>query len=598
MVHGPEPAAGRQRSVAVRGLRVLGSYIALHPWPFAVAITGGTIYALATVATTVVLGRVVDRVLLPAFASGHADAGSVAAGAGAILAVALVLSVGVTMRRFFAGLVAARVQVSLRTKVVDRYRELPLAYHESRPTGELLAHTQADVEAATEVLHPVPFSIAVLLLTVLATAALFATDLVLAAFGAVILPVLVLLNRAYSTRVEGPAARVQARIGDVSSVAHESIDGALVVKTLGRERAEVERLASQAEALRAERVEVGTLRASFNPAFNAVPVLGIVVLLGVGAARVAGGAITVGTLVQFISLFQLLTFPMQLIGFVLSELPTAVVSRDRLQEVFDEPLTMPPAAETVALEGDGGGPLGLSVRDLRFGYGAAPVLDGVSFEVPPGGSVALVGPTAAGKSTLAELLVRLADPDGGSIRLGRHDLRHLPAAELRAAAALVFQESFLFRASVRENITLGEGVDEATMRWAARLAQAERFIEALPDGYDTVVGERGVTLSGGQRQRVALARALARRPRLLILDDATSAVDPTIEAEILDGLRAELRTTLVLIAYRVSTISLADRVLFLDGGRIAAEGSHAELLAHPAYAAMVRAYAGGQRVRR
>ena len=596
MDHGSEPAGRRQRSVAIRGLGVLGSYIGMHPWPFAAAITGGTVYALATVATTVVLGRVVDRVLLPAFASGHANPGSVAAGAGAILAVAVVLALGVTMRRFFAGLVAARVQVSLRTKVVDRYRELPLAYHESRPTGELLAHTQADVEAATEVLHPVPFSIAVLLLTVLATAALFATDLVLAAVGAVVLPFLVVLNRLYSSRVEGPAARVQARIGDVSTVAHESIDGALVVKTLGRERAEVERLATQAEALRAERVEVGTLRAGFNPAFNAVPVLGIVVLLGVGSARVASGAITVGTLVQFISLFQLLAFPMQLIGYVLSELPTAVVSRDRLQEVFDEPLTMPPAVETVALDrADRAGPLGLSVRSLRFGYpgAAAPVLDGLSFEVPPGGSVALVGPTGAGKSTLAELLVRLADPDDGSIRLGGQDLRHLPPAELRAAAGLVFQESFLFRASVRENITLGEPIDEATVRWAAGLAQADRFIRALPDGYDTVVGERGVTLSGGQRQRVALARALARRPRLLILDDATSAVDPTIEADILEGLRAELRTTLVLIAYRVSTITLADRVLFLDGGRIVAEGSHEGLLAHPAYAAMVRAYGGG-----
>jgi ATP-binding cassette, subfamily B, bacterial len=329
-----------------------------------------------------------------------------------------------------------------------------------------------------------------------------------------------------------------------------------------------------------------------------VLVLGIIVLLGFGAWRVATGAISVGVLVQFISLFQLLTFPMQLIGFVLSELPRAVVSRDRLETVFSAPLTMAQADESVApasLDGLGAGrPLGLSVRSLHLAYGNLQVLDGVSLEVPPGGSVALVGPTGAGKSTLAGLLVRLADPDGGSIRLDGHDLRQLDRDELRAATALVFQDPFLFRASVRENITLGEPMDEATVRWAARLARAERFVDALPDGLDTVVGERGVTLSGGQRQRIALARALARRPRLLILDDATSAVDPVIEAEILAGLRGpELSATLVLIAYRVSTIRLADRVLLLDGGRIAAAGSHEELLGHPVYAAMVRAYARG-----
>jgi ABC-type multidrug transport system fused ATPase/permease subunit len=592
-----------QRSVVIRGLKVLGTYIAMHPMPFTVSAIGSAVYALSTVASTVVLGRVTDRVLLPAFATGRVGAGALAAAVVAIVGVAVVRSAGVVTRRYFAGLLGARVQVSLRTRVVDRYRELPLAYHQAKPTGELLAHAEADVEAATEVLHPVPFSLAVVLLVAIATVALFATDLVLAAVGALILPFVALLNRTYSRRVEGPAARVQARIGDVSSVAHESLDGAMVVKTLGREQAEVQRLAGQAEALRAERVEVGRLRAGFFPAFNAVPVFGSVALLAFGAWRISTGAITVGTLVQFISLFQLLTFPMQLIGFVLSELPRAVVSRDRLGEVFDEPLTLPPAAENLPLDpggngdGRGGRGLALSVRSLSFSYGSdqdrQPVLDGVSFEVRPGGSVALVGPTGAGKSTLAQLLVRLADPDLGSVRLDGLDLRQIDAEHLRRAVALVFQESFLFRASVRENITLGEPMDEATIRRAARLAQAERFIDALPEGLDTVVGERGVTLSGGQRQRVALARALARAPRLLILDDATSAVDPTVEAEILAGLRRELDTTLVLVAYRTSTIALAERVLFLDDGRIAATGTHTELLGHPAYAAMVSAYDRG-----
>ena len=207
--------------------------------------------------------------------------------------------------------------------------------------------------------------------------------------------------------------------------------------------------------------------------------------------------------------------------------------------------------------------------------------------------MAIVGQTGSGKSTLAQLLVRLDDPDEGSIRLGGVDLRHVPSEELRRAASIVFQESFLFAASVRENLVIDRDVSDQEMERATALAQADEFVRELPLGYDTVLGERGITLSGGQRQRLALARALLGKPRLLILDDAMSSVDAAVEAAILEGLRRELRTTLVVIAYRVSTIALADRVLFLDEGRIVAEGTHQSLLTHPAYEAMVRAYEVG-----
>jgi ATP-binding cassette subfamily B protein len=313
------------------------------------------------------------------------------------------------------------------------------------------------------------------------------------------------------------------------------------------------------------------------------------VLLAAGSWRLSSEAITVGTLVQFISLFQLLAFPMRMIGYVLAEIPRAVVGRERLHGVFSERVDVLPARHGRDLPT---GPLGLSVDSVSFSYDGHRVLDHVSFDVAPRESVALVGPTGSGKSTLAELLVRLADPDSGVIALGGVDLRELAPGRLQQAASAVFQRSFLFATTIKENISLETPVSDAELKSAARLAQADGFIEDLPDGYGTIVGERGVTLSGGQRQRVALARALLRQPRVLILDDATSAVDPTVEAAILDGLRRELDATLIVVAYRVATISLADRVLFLDGGRIAAQGSHRELMEHPPYEAMVRAYEG------
>jgi ABC-type multidrug transport system fused ATPase/permease subunit len=270
------------------------------------------------------------------------------------------------------------------------------------------------------------------------------------------------------------------------------------------------------------------------------------------------------------------------------ELPRAVVGYDRLQAVFIEPVTVEPPSQPQQLPS---GPLGIDVDHVTYNYIDARILDSVTFRIEPDESVAIVGPTGVGKSTLAQLLVRLDDPNEGAVRVGGIDLRTVGAESLRDATAIVFQESFLFAAPVRDNIALDTGAGPEAVEHAASLAQADAFIRRLPDGYDTVVGERGHTLSGGQRQRVALARALVRRPRMLILDDATSAVDPTIEAQILGALRRELRTTLVVVAYRLSTIRLADRIIYLEDGRLRATGSHEDLLASmPGYAAMIHAY--------
>ena len=581
------------RDVFGRGMRLIVSYIRMHPRPFAIAVIGAFLFAIASVAVTVALGRVTDLVLRPAFTQEGVNASTLWLGIGAVMGLTALRALGIGIRRYYSGVTGAAVAATLRERVSDRYRDLALSYHRTRPTGELLAHMEADVEAAIEVLYPIPFAIGVIFLVLFALVSLVATDPFLTLIGLLTVPALGLMNRSFALQMQGPARRVQERIGDVSAVAHESVDGALVVKTLGRERAEVGRLREKAEQLRSERVAAGYIRAWFEEALEALPNLAVIMMLAIGAWRVSTGDITLGTLVQVVALFGLLAWPMRFVGWILSELPRAVVGHGRILDVLEQPDTMARAAEPISLPL---GPLDLRAESLTYRFNGGSVFEEVTFRVEPNESVAIVGPTGVGKSTLAQLMVRLDDPPGGRILIGGVDLRHIDPSELRRAASLVFQESFLFATTVAENIALDSGASRDEIERAAAVAQADRFIRALPHGYDTVVGERGHTLSGGERQRVALARALVRHPRVLILDDATSAVDPTIEAEILAGLRWELETTLIVVAYRLSTIRLADRVLFLEEGRLRATGSHEELMASQlGYAAMIRAYERGER---
>jgi len=583
-------AAPAGRSLLRRGAHVLWISVRTHPRPFAVSVLGSVLYGSMAVAGSLLLGEVTDRVIVPGFDEGVSGA-AIAAAAGAILAVAVLRSAGVVLRRYFGNMTARGMHRTWFRRITDTYLRVPLEYFGSRPTGQLLAHADADVERAITVIMPLPLSLGVVVLIGLSIVSLALIDPALMLVGLALFPSLAIINHLYSRRVEAPASRTQARLGEVSSVAHESFEGALLVKTLGLEAREVERLSVVARELRTARLAVGRLRATFEPVLDALPNLGTIALLALGAWRVADGVITTGQLVQAMALFTILTFPMRVVGFLLEELPRAVVASDRITDVLATPTRPAPA------EGAGtplpDGPLAVDVRALSFAYSAdaEPVLAGVDLALAPTEVVALVGATGSGKSTLCHLLAHLYQPTAGVVRLGGVDLSTAEPASLRSAVALVFQEAFLFAATVRENLALGWDATDEDLLWALEAARALRFVERLPLGLDQQLGERGVTLSGGQRQRLALARALLRRPGLLMLDDATSAVDPTVERQILDGLPDTLRATTLVVAHRLSTIALADRVLFLDGGRIAASGTHRELLESvPAYASLARAY--------
>ncbi len=594
----PQPAGApdrRDHRVVLRGFAVLGRGAAQQPLAFTISVLGSSLWALMTVGQAYVLGRITEHTVLPAFKAGRVLWGSLLGAALLIMAVAGLKALGIAGRRIYAGRVQYELGASYRRKVAARYLALPLRWHQAHPTGRLLSVANSDVEQTWEPMAPFPMFAGVVVMLLVTLGFLAATDPVLAAIGGVIFPLIAVLNVLYSRRLAPLMIRAQELRAEVSGLAHESFDGALTVKVLGRGEQETQRFAERAHELRDALIRVGRLRGLFDPALEALPNVSVLAVLLVGGLRVSAGSLDPGGLVRVAYLFTLLAFPVRAIGWVLADLPRAVVGWERVHSVLNARDEMPGGERRFDPQSPGAEPARMAAHGVGFGYGTAErdserVLEGVTLDVPAGSTVAIVGPTGSGKSTLAHLTLRLLDPDEGSMTLDGHDLRELAAGELADVAALVPQGAFLFDDTVRGNVTLGAEVGDDALAEALAISQADGFVAELPAGVDTIVGERGATLSGGQRQRIALARALVRRPRLLVLDDATSSVDPRLERAILAGLR-ESPATVVVIAYRQATIALADLVIYLEDGRIRGRGTHEQLMATvPGYRAVLTAY--------
>ena len=572
------------------GLAVLGVAIRREPWIFTLSTVGSVLFGALTVADAWVLGWSSEHVLFPAFRSGSVAVPGLVMILALFVGVALLRAVGIVARRLGAGIMQYRMQAHYRRAVTRQYLRLPMSWHQQHPTGQLLSNANSDVEAAWAPIAPLPMAVGTIAMMVIAVGQMLAADLVLALVGLTVFPLVIVTNVVYQRWQSPLMTRAQALRAEVSEVAHESFDGALVVKSLGRESEETERFARKAHELRDVNVRAGRIRAAFDPLIEGLPNLGVLLVLTVGVLRVESGLTRPADLVTIAYLLTIVAFPIRSLGWLVGEFPRSVVGFGRVDTVLAATGHMTYGDHVIAGSGTGAR---LEVEGLRYAYpGAAPVLADLGFSVEPGRTVAVVGATASGKSTLTSLLLRLVDPHEGAVRLDGTDLRDLAAGSLAAHVALVPQQAFLFDDTVRGNVTLGGPVPDAQTWAALRTAQADGFVAALPAGLDTRLGERGTSLSGGQRQRLSLARALVREPRLLIMDDATSAVDPEVEERILAALRADSAgATVVVVAYRKATISLADEVVYLREGRVADQGSHTELLGrNPDYADLVNAY--------
>jgi ATP-binding cassette subfamily B protein len=496
-----------------------------------------------------------------------------------ILAAGLLRAALMVARRFVAGRMAIDVDYDLRLSLYTHLQRLSYSFYDGNQTGQLMSRATSDVQAVRFFLGYGLIFLTQHTVTVVGVAILLLwTSVPLALVTFLMMPPLVWVAARYSRRSHPILKDAQQRVAEVTAQAEENIVGVRVVKAFAQEPAEIERFAGRSEAVFERQLAASRLQSLYTPLLELLPQLGMAVILLGGGLLTIDGRLSEGGFFQFVLYLGLLVLPLRMLGMWIGQVQRAVASGERILELLDvEPEIVDPPRPTPLPQGRGS----LRFEGVRFGYDAQrPVLDGLDLDVAAGSTVALIGRTGAGKTTLTSLIPRFYDVQAGAVLLDGVDVRELALAELRRQVGIVAEDTFLFSTTVRENIAYGAPrASDAEVVEAARRAQAHEFVEALPDGYDTVVGERGLTLSGGQRQRIAIARALLLDPRVLILDDATASVDATTEARIKLALRAVMRgRTTIIVAHRLSTIALADEVVVLDWGRVAARGDHASLL--------------------
>lgn len=552
-------------------MRRLGRYLMRHRRNLAIAVTAAIAGAGCQVVTPLIAREIVDDVVV-------AHDAPLLPWLTLLIVLAVLAFVFAYLRRYRGGRIGLDVQNDLRNDMHDHLQRLDAAALDTMPTGQLVARSSSDTALVQGLLSFLPLVGGNVLMMLMSLVIMFVLSPLLAVVSLAVVPALVAISYRMRTRVFPASWDAQQKEGVVAGIVDEDVAGVRVVKAFGQEQRELRRLAGAAGELYGSQMRVVRIQSRYQPLLEAVPVLGQVGILALGGWLAVTGSITLGTFLAFSTYIAQLMAPSRRLAGMLTIAQQARAGVERIFQLLDLRPAIADAPDAVDLPQDGGR---IVFDDVSFAYpGGAPVLDGLTLTVQPGERVAVVGASGSGKSTLARLLVRRYEPTAGSVSIGGVDIADARLASLRGRIGMAFEDAFLFSVSVRDNIAYGApGATDEQVEHAARLAQAQEFIDALPNGYDTVVGERGLSLSGGQRQRIALARAILRDPAILVLDDATSAIDARTEQSIHEALReVSAGRTVLLIAHRHSTLHLADRIVVLEAGKIIASGTHDELV--------------------